>query len=71
MKRRDVATPIATTAKTAAWLDKNMRPVIASLAGQGHLGAVESLELLDGLDGLVALVKFFERYGDAIKRAAQ
>ena len=61
---------LAKTARTAAWMDKNMRPLISSLAGQGKINAVESLDLLEGLDGLLALVKFVEKHGDAIRRAA-
>ena len=65
-----MSVPLAKTAATAAWLDKNVRPLIASLTGQGAIQALEGMELLEGLDGLVALVKFVEKHGDAIKRAA-
>ena len=66
-----MAVPLAKTAAAVAWIDKEVRPMIASLTGQGHIGALQGMELLEGLDGLVALVKFVEKHGDAIKRAAQ
>ena len=65
-----MAVPIEKTAQTAAWVDKNIRPLIASLAGQGKIDGIEAMALLDGLDGLLALVKFVEKHGEAIKRAA-
>ena len=65
-----MAVPLAKTARAAVWLHKNVRPMIASLAGQGKIDAVESMELLEGLDGLLALVKFVEKHDDAIRRVA-
>lgn len=61
---------IARQLKAAVWIDKNVKPLIASLASQGNIDGVEALELLDGIEGLLALVKFVQQHGDAIKRAA-
>ena len=63
--------PLAKTIRTVEWVDANVRPLIASLAGQGKIDGVEAMALLDGLDGLVALVRFVEQHGDAIKRVAR
>lgn len=66
-----MAVPLARTAAAMAWLSKEVRPLIASLTGQGHIGPLQGMELLEGMDGLEALVKFVEKHGEAIKRAAQ
>lgn len=66
-----MAIPLAKTSKTTRWIDKHVRPLIASLAAQGHIDPAEGMELLAGLDGLRDLVNFVEQHGDAIKRAAR
>lgn len=65
-----MAVPLTKTVATMAWISKEVRPMIASLTGQGHIKPVEGMELLEGLDGLEGLVRFFEKYGEQIKRNA-
>lgn len=62
--------PIAKQLKAASWIDKNVKPLIASLASGGNMDGVEAMEILDGIEGILATIKFVEQHGDAIRRGA-
>lgn len=62
--------PIEKQVVAAAWIDKNVKPLIASLASQGHIDGAEAMTILDGIEGVIATVKFVQQHGEAIKRAA-
>lgn len=61
--------PLAKQKLTVSWVDKHVRPLITSLASQGHLDGIEAMDLLEGLDGLLDLMPYLERHGETIKRA--
>ena len=61
--------PIERSVQMADWMHANIRPLLASLAGQGKIDGIEAMQLLEGLDGIQGLVGFFEKYGDRIKAA--
>jgi hypothetical protein len=63
--------PLDLASWTMKWLHKEIKPVIASVSGQGHIDPADMLQLLAGLDKLSELVEFVQKHGDAIKRAAQ
>lgn len=53
------------------WLDRHVKPLIASLASQGKLDGVEALQLLDSHDRTVAAIKFMDTHSAAIRDAAR
>lgn len=66
-----MAIPLETTVHFVAWCERHVRPMIASLAGQGHIDALEAMKLMQGCDGAVSMAKYVQDNADAIKRAAQ
>lgn len=65
-----MAVPIDKQLQAATWIDKNVKPLIASLASKGNIDAGEAMQLLDGIEGIVATIRFVQQHGDAIRRAA-
>ena len=49
--------PYIVERQAAVWVDKNVKPLVASLASQGHLDGVEAMGLLDGIERLLVSAK--------------
>lgn len=62
---------LANAATAAAWCNKHIKKVVASLASQGHIDANEALRLQEGIESVVEIVGFCAKFEAEIKAAAR